>query len=269
MKLIAKNTENAEKDKIMKSRLLMIGILVATVAIAPAATNDLGTALQKALFEEEGNHNLSEAIRSYSAVVTQFDETRNLAATALFRLGECYRKLGKTNDALVQYERILRNFSDQENLVALSRKNLDGLGGSAEISQRRMTVEDLRHFEGIRIETRAEMAREENLLSRLKALTRPELIQALPTVAQDNLLSSLLEQLTVAEQELVRLQMDFGPEHVEVKKTKSSVKDLRARIDNRADGILLGLDAKVGALKANLQALENEIEKTARSQITP
>src|SRR5258706_5649855 len=112
----------------MKTKLLMSGILVATAALLPAATNELSTALQKGLFEEEANHNLSAAIQSYQSVITQLDEERNLAATAVFRLGECYRKQGKTNDAIAQFDRILRDFSDQPPLVTPSREKLAALG---------------------------------------------------------------------------------------------------------------------------------------------
>ncbi|MGA2557901.1 MAG: hypothetical protein ABSG04_16650, partial [Verrucomicrobiota bacterium] len=75
---------------------------------AVAATNDITALLQKGLFEEEANHNLEAAMRQYQAAVDGFDTDRQLAATAVFRLGECCRKLGKTNEAAVQYERVLR-----------------------------------------------------------------------------------------------------------------------------------------------------------------
>jgi ankyrin repeat protein len=92
-----------------------------------AATN-LTAALQQALFEEEANHNLAAAIQSYQSLITQFDQDRKLAATAIFRLGECYRKQGNTNDASTQYQRIVREFSDQSTLLDLSRQNLAALG---------------------------------------------------------------------------------------------------------------------------------------------
>src|SRR6185369_790432 len=87
--------------------------------------------LQKALFEEEANRNLDAAIANYQSLVTQVDRDRQIAATAMFRLGECYRKLGRTNDAAAQYERIVRDYSDQSTLVTLSRQNLAGLGKSS------------------------------------------------------------------------------------------------------------------------------------------
>lgn len=93
-----------------------------------AATNDLTSRLQQGLFEEEANRNLDAAIANYQLLAAQFDKNRQIAVTAIFRLGECYRKLGKTNEAVVQYQRILRDFSDQQTLVTLSQQNLTGLG---------------------------------------------------------------------------------------------------------------------------------------------
>jgi ankyrin repeat protein len=103
-------------------------ILLLAVSPLPAATNDLTSLLQQGLFEEEANRNLAAAITSYQSLATKFDQDRQIAATAVFRLGECYRKLGRTNDAVVQYERIVREFSDQPTLATLSRQNLAGLG---------------------------------------------------------------------------------------------------------------------------------------------
>jgi cytohesin len=115
---------------IMKTKLLMGGIFLGAVTFVRAATNDLTTTLQRGLFEEEANQNLGAAIQAYESVANQFDKDRKLAATAIFRLGECYRKQGNTNDAAAQYERILREFSDQPTLVTLSRQNLAALGSA-------------------------------------------------------------------------------------------------------------------------------------------
>lgn len=98
-----------------KSLIWIAAIFLATATLTQAATNDLSRALQKGLFEEEANHNLEAAAQAYQSVATQFDKDRKLAATAIFRLGEVYRKQGKTNEANAQYERILREFSDQRN----------------------------------------------------------------------------------------------------------------------------------------------------------
>jgi tetratricopeptide (TPR) repeat protein len=109
---------------------LLLAALAVPVSPTPAATNDLTTAIQRGLFEEEANQNLGAAIQAYQSVAAQFDKDRKLAATAIFRLGECYRKQGNTNEAAAQYERVLHEFSDQPTLVTLSRQNLAGLGSA-------------------------------------------------------------------------------------------------------------------------------------------
>src|SRR5579862_8349813 len=110
----------------MKKRIWMLLILLGLAATVRAATNDLTGLLQKGLFEEEANRNLDAAISNYQTLANAFDKDRQVAATAIFRLGECYRKLGRTNEAAAQYQRIIREFGDQQTLVALSQQNLAG-----------------------------------------------------------------------------------------------------------------------------------------------
>ncbi len=112
----------------MKIKLWILVTMLALTAMARAATNDLTGLLQKGLFDEEANRDLNAAIADYQSVAGAFDKDRQLAATAIFRLGECYRKLGKNNEATVQYQRIIKEFSDQPTLVNLSRQNLAGMG---------------------------------------------------------------------------------------------------------------------------------------------
>ena len=129
-------SECQSKRYVMKTTLNSRTVLVSAALLFlategfSAATNDLTSVLQKGLFEEEANHNLNGAIQAYQSVIAQFDKDRKLAATAIFRLGECYRKQGKTNDALVQFQRVLSEFPDQTPLIAPSRQNLTLLGGA-------------------------------------------------------------------------------------------------------------------------------------------
>lgn len=117
----------------MKTFILsLLPALVLSLAQPSFGADSLSETLQRGLFEEEANHNLEGAIKAYQSVLQQTDEQRKLAATAVFRLGECYRKLGKTNEASAQYERILREFSDQTELAALSRQNLQSFGHTAQ-----------------------------------------------------------------------------------------------------------------------------------------
>ncbi|HEY3761533.1 MAG TPA: ankyrin repeat domain-containing protein [Verrucomicrobiae bacterium] len=96
-------------------------------AFANAQTN-LTALLQQGLFDEQAARNLPAAIADYQALATQFDKDRQTVATAIFRLGECYRMEDKTNEAAQEYQRIIRDFSDQTTLASLSRQNLIGMG---------------------------------------------------------------------------------------------------------------------------------------------
>ena len=111
----------------MKIKLCVL-IFALTAALASAQTTNLTTLLQQGLFEEQASRNLPAAISNYQALAAQFDQDRQLAATAVFRIGECYRMEGRTNEAAAQYQRILRDFSDQTTLATLSRQNLTGMG---------------------------------------------------------------------------------------------------------------------------------------------
>jgi ankyrin repeat protein len=115
----------------MKSSILIL-LLGFPLATSTRAADDLTAVLQQALFNEEADHDLTAAIKAYQSVVAGADAQRKLAATAVFRLGECYRKLGQTNEAVAQYQRILSDFTDQTNLVTLSRQNLTVLGANVE-----------------------------------------------------------------------------------------------------------------------------------------
>lgn len=93
--------------------------------------------LLRGVQEEEGNLDVSAAIVSYQSAIAVFDSRRASAANAVFRLAECYRKLGRMPEAKVYYSRILREFPDQRELAELSQQKLfaggpaRGRGGNA------------------------------------------------------------------------------------------------------------------------------------------
>jgi hypothetical protein len=100
--------------------ILMIGTTVA------AAQDRMAENLRKGVVEEESKHNLNAAIQDYQAVLSQFDEARQTAATALFRMAESYRKQGKDDQAMAAYKRVAQEFADQGKLAEQSRSILGG-----------------------------------------------------------------------------------------------------------------------------------------------
>ena len=92
------------------------------VAMTLSSWNSLEDKFRMALIEEETGQQLDPAIQAYKEVIAALDEQRKMAVTAIFHLGECYRKQGKTNEALAQYERIVRDFSEQQPVVELAQQ---------------------------------------------------------------------------------------------------------------------------------------------------
>ena len=133
--------------------------------------------------------------------------------------------------------------------------------------QMMLSMEALRQLEQQRIQTQAEFVRQDQLLKNLKALPMEELIEAIPTAVPDELLTSWLEQLTLAEQRLIIAKKDYGPEHAEVLKLTGQVEDLNAKIKKRVGGILTGLHSKVASMKQGLDNLQEEVDKANQKDI--
>lgn len=232
-------------------RLLYYSAPIILTLSLSAATNDLTSALQKGLFEEEANHNLDAAAQAYQAVSAQFDKDRKLAATAIFRLGEVYRKQGKTNEAVAQYERIVREFSDQETLATLSRQNLAGIGRGRSISTAAGASEPSAQL----IAARAEVASLAAELQQLKSLSAEELRLTVPHNYPNPTLTDLMKQLAAAEQTRVGLEKDFAPEHPEVARVTAQAEWLEKQIQAQVSGTVRALEVKLNTAKAVLAHL--------------
>lgn len=102
---------------------LALAMLVLSTSLA-GAQDPLTEQLKKAVVDEEVNQNLDKAIQAYQAILTRFEEERQTAATALFRLAACYRKQGRKEQAIAAYRRVVDEFRDQNKLVEASRKLL-------------------------------------------------------------------------------------------------------------------------------------------------
>src|SRR6185503_14116536 len=196
-----------------KSVVLLAALLTSSAQVVSAA-DDLSAALQKGLLEEEANHNLDAAIQAYQSVINQYDDQRKIAATAVFRLGECYRKQGKTNEAVLQYQRVGREFADQDTLVKLSAQYLSAPGSFATSYDQR-----LRQIAG-----QASLDEEAKEIQRLKDIIKnsPDLIYAKDNSGRTPLHNASSEgQLAVAEFLLqakadinTRDQADYTPLHL-------------------------------------------------------
>jgi len=86
--------------------------------------------LQAAIRTETVDGDLKAAIKQYDAIVAKYKDDRAVAATALIRMAECYRKQGDAESRKI-YERVLRDYPDQKEAVSVARARL-GRDGSVQ-----------------------------------------------------------------------------------------------------------------------------------------
>jgi ankyrin repeat protein len=227
-----------------------------------AATNELSGALQRGLFEEEANRNLDAAAQAYQAVSAQFDQDRKLAATAIFRLGEVYRKQGKTNEAVAQYERIVREFPDEQTLATLSRQNLTGLGAKpkAPVLSDTATSSALATAESELTSLTASLQQ----LQRLKAEDRRVVVQ------QDYpnpVLTELMKQLTQAEQSWAIMKRSFAANGPEALNAKALVDAINKQVEAQVDAVIKGLQVKQETAKETVNKLRDQLATLQADQV--
>lgn len=204
--------------------LLILGLIAPVVR---AQQTNLTELLQQGMIEEQANHNMDAAISNYEALSTQFDKDRQLAATAIFRLGECYREEGQTNQAAAEYRRILNEFPDQKTLGMLSRQDLAGMGAAPSVPGE-MTGNPA----GIS---------NADIWNKVKNLRRADLEKVLPTLVPDAILTSLLQQRNSAETTLAEKQTRLGNNNPEVIAQQAIIDTIGMQIGQRISGIMEAL----------------------------
>ncbi|MGB8370801.1 MAG: tetratricopeptide repeat protein [Limisphaerales bacterium] len=273
----------------MKTNWLVGSIILAGAMVLRAQTNDLSAALRQGLFEEEANRNLDAAVSNYQALVTQFDQDRQLAATAIFRLGECYRKLGRTNDAVVQYQRIFRDFADQQTLVTLSQQNLNALHAvvpprwiawpqlpaPAGTFQERLQAIIAKNQQDLiapaAVESAAKAAELEAEAAQLKAqvghlldLKREQRLVEVQQSYSNPVLTKLVQDLTDAEQKFAVLTNDYSSQDMHIVRATAQVNAINGQIDTQVEGVIKGLQAK---MEADLNAAKTLRDKSGPIQV--
>jgi len=114
-------------------RILMLAAAAALwLAFVPAATAQsqerAEVALKAAIDKEVVDGDLKGAIELYKKIAAQPGAGRATLATALLRMGQCHEKLGNA-EARTAYQRVVRDYADQAEIVAQARVRLAALGG--------------------------------------------------------------------------------------------------------------------------------------------
>ncbi|MBE9509424.1 MAG: PD40 domain-containing protein [Bacteroidetes bacterium] len=86
--------------------------------------------LSKAIYQEEVNGELDEAIKTYQLIVKQYPDKRNVSAEALLHLGMCYEKLGLLQ-AHETYLDLINKYPEQKDEVAIAKERVNYLNAYA------------------------------------------------------------------------------------------------------------------------------------------
>lgn len=116
--------------KTYTSLSVVFGIFVAAIAVAvyaqtssmaPSSPSEL---LERGVYEEETKGDIDSAIAIFQQLVAESDVNRSLAVQAQYRLGQCYLKKNKTAEATAAFQKVIHDFPNETNFMALARKHL-------------------------------------------------------------------------------------------------------------------------------------------------
>jgi len=112
---------------------IILALFLCLGFISPSLAQESEKLYQKGLVKEEGEGSLQEAIEIYNQVVDDESADRSIRAQALLHVGICYEKLGQEK-AKASYEKLISEYADQEEVVALGKKKLAYLSQDKEVS---------------------------------------------------------------------------------------------------------------------------------------
>ena len=130
----------------IKKRFVAISAFVLALALGVnfAAGQSGYDLYQQALENERAEGKLPEAIQLYQRIIKNFAKDRALTAKALLQLGICYQKQGNA-EARKTFERLMRDYGDQTDIVAQARLRLDGLASepSSQDGKNRLLIRNI------------------------------------------------------------------------------------------------------------------------------
>ena len=171
-----------------------------------------------------------------------------------------------------QLEKQQKQVDSQQTVVDNLRQELgiSDANSSANGPSPSLDYKNLEQLFAEKVQRTADYQEQAALLARLEAIKATnwdELKKALPIAAPDAQLNSLLGELDQAQRDLLKLKSDYAEDHPKYQNAKAQVDDLTKKVDDRVDGVLIGLETKATALKAHLDSLSDSIEAAKKADI--
>lgn len=150
------------------------------------------------------------------------------------------------------------------------RKNL-GISGSAaadDSSSQTLHAEAVRQLHAQLIVAESFLAKEKITLEELERLSADQRRDALQiVVGPDNELGTLLVENNLAQQRLLAIQKDHASDHPESRNAARMAAETAKRINERTEGIMIGLRSRVSAAQATAETLREKLSETRKAEI--
>jgi succinoglycan biosynthesis transport protein ExoP len=206
--------------------------------------------------------------------ITAFSEDREEAAKIANSIAEQYQNVRLDNQGSMSrrgIEALKEQFEIQNDLVIAKQVDVDELRStlgiadiySPEGSSVGQTIEPqtVLKLENERTTSQASYVRYKALFESLKMLSRDELRKAaLTAVPNDQHLARLLNEYDVTDQKIASNKAIYGPNHTEMQRLLDLKEALNGQIEDKLDGILIGLQTQLVAAKNQVENLGIEVE---------
>jgi capsular exopolysaccharide synthesis family protein len=120
--------------------------------------------------------------------------------------------------------------------------------------------EAVRSIDADRVRAEGQVIYFSGLLNQLKGLPKEELQKVIPTAYPDAEMDRELSELHKVEQQYASIINDYSEQHPEVIRLTTIMKRIQSQINDRIDGVLAGLEAKVEQTKATAVKLKEAVD---------
>ena len=205
--------------------------------------------------------------------ITVYSGDKNEAATLANAIATAYKeyRLEQGNQRTEGGIKVLQDkYQVEDQQILTIRSNVDQLRKDLNVTDNdpqsfiptpTLDQERLRTYNTTMMEGQTRYNRFKEQYDQLMALNPDKLKEVLPTIGNpDSTLNSLLDKLNESKQAYVRLTTDYSTNNPDVIRIQSLIDELNREIDDRVNGIMIGMENNLNTEKAALDTLTNEVD---------
>jgi capsular exopolysaccharide synthesis family protein len=208
--------------------------------------------------------------------ITVYSDDANEAAQLANTIAESYKEYRfntRRENAETGIKVLETQYLQESNQIQTTQQKIEDLRKSLGITVDQadsvtytpsFNTEQLQMYHSQLVEGEREYTEHFKLLEHLKGMSKDQLRDVLPGIANDTDLTAGLTRLHDAEQRIAQLKIDYAPDNLNVTRVQTLIDELNRQIDARVAGILSGLESQVSSKKAALDSLSESIDEAKK-----